>query len=371
MTEGWLAGMSADRDSLQTLREEARQQGEEPSPVANAHLSRLQHEIADLAQFRAIMDCCDDAIFIFDAVGRRIIDVSGSTCRRLGYDRDSLLCLNIGDIIDENAHDAIACLHSGRSAHIDCLTTMRGRGDIRVDCEIVISAARLDGRAVAVAIARDMTDRRQDEARLRTSLLEKEVMLKEIHHRVKNNLQVISSLLSIQSTYLADPRDAGHFQESRDRIRTMALVHEKLYQSNDLASVDFGPYAERLATNLFRSYTGSGGRINLHIDVKDISLDADQAVPCGLIVNELVTNALKYAFPDGRNGTITVAVKHDKDHYLLIVSDDGIGMRADFDLAETESLGLQLVNMLASQLDGTVEMDVSAGTKFIVRFRKP
>jgi two-component sensor histidine kinase len=251
------------------------------------------------------------------------------------------------------------------------MTTMRGRGDIRIHCEIVISAARLEGRAVAVAIARDMADRRHDETRLRASLQEKEVMLKEIHHRVKNNLQVISSLLSIQSTYLADPRDAQNFQESRDRIRTMALVHEKLYQSNDLASVDFGPYVERLATNLFRSYTGSGSRVNLHIDVKDICLDADQAVPCGLIVNELVTNALKYAFPGGRNGTVTVAVRQDNDHYMLIVSDDGIGMRADFDMAETESLGLQLVNMLASQLDGTVAMDVSSGTKFTIRFRKP
>jgi two-component sensor histidine kinase len=182
---------------------------------------------------------------------------------------------------------------------------------------------------------------------------------------------VISSLLSIQSTYLADPRDASNFQESRDRIRTMALVHEKLYQSNDLASVDFGPYVERLATNLFRSYTGSGGRIGLHIDIKDVSLDADRAVPCGLIVNELVTNALKYAFPDGRSGTVTVAMQQDNDQIRLIVSDDGVGMRADFDLAETESLGIQLVNMLTNQLDGTVTMDVAQGTRFTICFKKP
>jgi PAS domain S-box-containing protein len=333
-------------------------------------MSQLQHEIADLAQFRAIMDCCDDAIFIFGADSGRIIDVSGSACRRLGYDRDALLCLNIGDVLDENARGAIDSLHSGHRAHVDCLATMRGRGNVSIDCEIVISAARLEGRAVAIAIARDIKDRRQTEARLRTSLQEKEVMLKEIHHRVKNNLQVISSLLSIQSTYLADPRDAQNFQESRDRIRTMALVHEKLYQSDDLASVDFGPYVERLTANLFRSYTGNGGRIGLHVDVKDVRFDADRAIPCGLIVNELVTNALKYAFPGGRNGTITVAVHHDDDYYLLTVSDDGVGMRADFDLAETESLGLQLVNMLASQLDGTVSMDTTKGTKFTIRFRK-
>jgi two-component sensor histidine kinase len=195
-------------------------------------------------------------------------------------------------------------------------------------------------------------------------------MLKEIHHRVKNNLQVISSLLSIQSTFLADPRDAQHFQESRDRIRTMALVHEKLYQSDDLVNVDFCPYVERLTANLFRSYAASGGRVNLRVDVKDVRLDADRAIPCGLIVNELVTNALKYAFPGGRNGTVTVTMRPDDDFYLLIVSDDGVGMPADFDLAETESLGLQLVNMLASQLDGTVKMDTSPGTRFEIRFRK-
>ncbi len=341
---------------------------EDVSPLA--HLSKLQHEITDLAQFRAIMDCCDDAIFIIDADNGRIIDVSGSACRRLDYDRDALLCLNMGDILDDNAPGAISGLHSGHHAHVDCLTTMRGRGDIKIHCEIVISAARLEGKAVAVAIARDMADRRHDEARLRASLQEKEVMLKEIHHRVKNNLQVISSLLSIQSTYLKDPRDAENFQESRDRIRTMALVHEKLYQSDDLATVDFGPYAERLAANLFRSYTGSGGRVGLRVDVKDVRLDADRAIPCGLIVNELVTNALKYAFPDGRNGTVTVAVLHDDNYYLLIVSDDGVGMRTDFDLAETESLGLQLVNMLTNQLEGTVSMDSTQGTKFTIRFKK-
>jgi PAS domain S-box-containing protein len=368
-TDRGLAGMSHDRDSRQPPGEEAGTPGDDASPVA--HLSKLQHEISDLAQFRAIMDCCDDAIFIIDADNGCIRDVSGSACRRLGYDRDALLDMSIGDLLEEGAHCAPGSPQDGDVAHLDCTTVMRCRDGANIPCEIVISAAQLEGRAVAVAIARDMTDRRQEEARLRASLREKEVMLKEIHHRVKNNLQVISSLLSIQSTYLADPRDASNFQESRDRIRTMALVHEKLYQSNDLASVDFGPYVERLATNLFRSYTGSGGRIGLHIDIKDVSLDADRAVPCGLIVNELVTNALKYAFPDGRSGTVTVAMQQDNDQIRLIVSDDGVGMRADFDLAETESLGIQLVNMLTNQLDGTVTMDVAQGTRFTICFKKP
>jgi two-component system, sensor histidine kinase PdtaS len=355
--------MNSDRDRPQQPPNDA---CEDVSP--SAHLSLLQHEIADLAQFRAIMDCCDDAIFIIDADNGRIIDVSGSACRRLEYDRDALLSMSIGDLLEENTRCASGSPEDGQVDHLDCVTAMRSRNGMKIPCEIVISATRLEGRAIAVAIARDMTVRRQCEEQLRTALKEKEIMLKEIHHRVKNDLQVISSLLSIQSTYLADPRDAQNFQESRDRIRTMALVHEKLYQSDDLANVDFGPYVERLAANLFRSYSGSGGRVSLRVDVKDVRLDADRAIPCGLIINELVTNALKYAFPDGRNGNVTVAMHHDDDQYLLIVSDDGIGMRADFDLAETESLGLQLVNMLSNQLGGTVSMDVSHGTRFTVTF---
>jgi PAS domain S-box-containing protein len=355
--------MRSDRDGPP---QHAKDTGEDISPLA--HLSLLQHEIADLARFRAIMDCCDDAIFIIDADNGRIIDVSGSACRRLEYDREALLRMCIGDLLEENAHFVPGSPEDGQVDHRDCVTSMRSSNGVKIPCEIVISATRLEGRAIAVAIARDMTERRQREEQLRTALQEKEIMLKEIHHRVKNNLQVISSLLSIQSTYLADPRDAQNFQESRDRIKTMALVHEKLYQSDDLASVDFGPYVERLAANLFRSYAGSGGRVSLRVEVKDVFLDADRAIPCGLIVNELVTNALKYAFPDGRNGNVTVAMHHDDDQYLLIVSDDGIGMRADFDLAETESLGLQLVNMLSNQLGGKVSMDVSQGTRFTVTF---
>jgi len=150
----------------------------------------------------------------------------------------------------------------------------------------------------------------------------------------------------------------------------MALVHEKLYQSDDISTIDFGPYVERLTANLFRSYAGTGGRINLYVDVKNVHLDADRAIPCGLIVNELVTNALKYAFPAGRDGTIKIAMLQDDENYKLIVSDDGIGIPSGFDLAETESLGLQLVNMLTSQFDGQATLDTSHGTEFTITFKK-
>lgn len=360
--------MYSDQDSLQLPDGLSDSPGNDSSHLAC--LLRLQHEIRDLMRFRAVMDSCDDAIFIIDADTGRIVDVSGSACRRLGFGRDALLGLSFSGLLEGGARDALDRLRQGLASRADCVTTMRGNGNVKVPVEIIMSMARFDGRAFAVATARDSPMQKCEEEKLRALLHEKEVILKEIHHRVKNNLQVISSLLSIQSTLLADPRDVRHFQESRDRIRTMALVHEKLYQSNDLARIDFGPYVERLVANLFRSYTGNGGRVNLSIDIKDVSLNPDQAVPCGLIVNELVTNALKYAFPCGRDGTVIVAMQQDIDYFYLIISDDGIGMPAGFNLAETESLGLQLVNMLASQLDGSVTMDASQGTRFTIRFRK-
>jgi PAS domain S-box-containing protein len=361
--------MHFDRDSLQPPGEETRMTAEDASPVAR--LSDLQQEIADLVQFRAIMGCCDDAIFAFDAVSGRIVDASGSACRRLGRDRDALLSLDIGDILDDSARDALGSLRAGQASRVDCVAALRGGDGIDVPCEIVFSAARLEGRLIAVAVARDLSERRREESRLRASLHEKEVMLKEVHHRVKNNLQVVSSLLNIQTRYLADPRDVDLFRESQDRVRSMALVHEKLYQSEHMADIDFQSYTDRLVTNLFRSYGGGSGNIALRMDLKEARLNVDTAIPCGLIVNELVTNALKYAFPDGRRGVISISFRPEGDQYVLEVGDDGVGLPEGYRADGSKSLGLLLVTSLVSQLDGTLDIDTSAGTRFTIRFRKP
>jgi PAS domain S-box-containing protein len=335
-----------------------------------SYYPELQRRLADLERFRALLDESNDAIFMIDATDGRLLDVNGAACRYLGRDRETLLQMTAYDLIDRNTVDRIVRLFMGQGECLNITVDLRGADGRTIPFEFTIKIVSLNGVSHAVAVGRDIAERRANEEQIKASLHEKEVMLKEIHHRVKNNLQVISSLLSIQSTTLADPRDAKHFQESRDRIRTMALVHEKLYQSDDIAVVDFGPYVERLTAQLFRSYTGSGGRVSLYVDVRDIGLGPDQAVPCGLIINELVTNALKYAFRDGRNGTITVSMRQESDYNELVVSDDGVGMPADFNLEETESLGLQLVNMLTNQLEGTVIMNVSHGTKFTIRFRR-
>jgi len=223
-----------------------------------------------------------------------------------------------------------------------------------------------------IEYVRDITERKQAEDRLQASVREKEVLLREIHHRVKNNMQVISSLLSLQSRHLTDKAAIGMFQESQQRIRSMALVHEKLYQSKDLSRIDFSNYIENLIMFLFHSYQVRSDQIRIKTEVQDILLDINSAIPCGLIINELVMNALKHAFPGGRKGEITVSLQPSGDgKFILSVSDNGVGFPAELDFHKTETLGMQLVNMLVDQLDGTISLEGEPGTRFKVVFREP
>ena len=216
----------------------------------------------------------------------------------------------------------------------------------------------------------DITEQKQNEERIMTSLQEKEVLLKEIHHRVKNNLQIISSLLNLQTNQVKDTGSLRALRDSQARVRSMALIHEKLYQSQTLAQIDFGEYVRSLATDLFRSYQRSLGEIKLKVEADEIILDLDYAVPCGLILNELMTNALKYAFPHGRKGTLWVELSTNTDQMLsLKVADDGVGLPVGIDIFNTGSLGLQLVRNLVVQVDGKLDVDRSIGTAFKVLFK--
>jgi PAS domain S-box-containing protein len=218
---------------------------------------------------------------------------------------------------------------------------------------------------------RDITGRKMAEAMVSAALAEKEVLLKEVHHRVKNNMQIISTLLDLQFEKIADEQSLNALRESKDRINAMALLHENLYQSSDLASIDFAQYIERQVNFLFNSYMTDPERINLNIDVGHLQLDIDRAIPCGLIVNELVSNALKHAFPGERSGAISIGISEDKeDRITLTVADTGVGMPPGLDFSKTETLGLQLVNMLARQLGGQVSMESASGTAFTVRFQR-
>ncbi len=207
------------------------------------------------------------------------------------------------------------------------------------------------------------------EERTRTEK-EKEVLLREIHHRVKNNMQVISSLLKLQSGRIEDKRSVEMLKESQDRIRAMALVHEKLYESKDLANVDFDEYIKYLVQTLFRSYEINREKIRLKLNIERVKFNIDKAIPCGLIVNELVLNSIKHAFADGDRGEIEVSLLFINENEVeLTVSDNGVGIPEEMDLKNSGSLGLKLVNILTDQIDGKLYLDRSKGTKFQIRFK--
>ncbi|MBD2744641.1 histidine kinase dimerization/phosphoacceptor domain -containing protein [Coleofasciculus sp. FACHB-1120] len=216
----------------------------------------------------------------------------------------------------------------------------------------------------------ELAERKRAEEQLKASLKEKEVLLKEIHHRVKNNLQIISSLLKLQSAYTKEEQVLGMFKDSQNRIRSMALIHEKLYQSKDLSRIDFAEYIHDLARNLLRSYKASSQAITLKTTVNKITLNIDTAIPCGLIINELMSNSLKHAFPTpSEDNEICINIYSSGNHqFILSVSDNGIGFPTDLDFRNTESLGLELVCTLTEQLDGTIELDSSKGTSFNITF---
>lgn len=233
-------------------------------------------------------------------------------------------------------------------------------------------AVAMDNARLFAAAQREISERRQAERRLNASLTEKGALLKEIHHRVKNNLQVISSLLNLQSRQLTDHALLEIFRESQNRIRSMAIIHEKLYQASDVAQIDFAEYTHSLVSYLFRTYAINAANIRLQIAIVDIALGLDTAIPCGLIINELVSNALKYAFAPQQAGEICVGLVRKQPHHLcLTVSDNGRGLPPTVDYRNTDSFGLQLVNLLTEQLDGTVELDRNGGAAFKITFALP
>ena len=220
-----------------------------------------------------------------------------------------------------------------------------------------------------IAVIQDITDRKQAEDAVKASLKEKEVLLKEIHHRVKNNMQIISSLVSLQADQSQDPTIQKVLWDVSHRVRSMAMVHEKLYQSRDLARIDFAQYAESLLTYLWRSYRSTSSKIRLAKDLESILLSVDEAVPLGLILNELISNALKHAFPSHEKGEVLVTFQRtEQNGVFLSVRDSGKGLPKGFNWKTTESLGLRLVRMLTGQLDAEVHVTSDGGTAFKVIF---
>ncbi len=219
------------------------------------------------------------------------------------------------------------------------------------------------------AAARDITERVQTEERLKELLREKDTLLAEVHHRVKNNLQVIISLLKLQAADVQDAKALAAFTDSQNRVKSMALVHERLYQSRELSRIDLADYIRELATSLLRAYATSPGAVELEVNTRDIRLGLDLAVSCGLLLNELITNSLKHAFPGGRRGRVGVELYSQNELLTLVVRDDGVGLPEQVDWQRTNSLGMQLIRTLATHdLRGTIELNRSGGTEFRITF---
>jgi PAS domain S-box-containing protein len=315
-----------------------------------------------------------DTLVILELDGR-IKSVNRATCALLGYAEDELVGRHASLIAgpddalfrDEGlrglvSREIVSNYDVSYRARDGRLVPMLFSGS-------VMTAADGKGREI-VGVARDITEHLKAEELAKNILL-----LKEIHHRIKNNLQVISSLLYLQSGYVQDPRTREMFKESQNRVRSMALLHEKLYQTRSPGGVDFSEYIDDMTRSLLASYGVNSSLVELSVKADGITLGIDTAVPCGLIINELVSNALKHAFPGSPPGQVSIEITPELGNggpgwYRLVVSDNGKGFPPGFDPRATDSLGLKLVYTLTEQLGGSLTLDGDRGARFTIIFRE-
>jgi PAS domain S-box-containing protein len=304
----------------------------------------------------------------------RFLRVNPALARMLGYDTPEELMSTVTDIrtqlyVDSLKHSRVLSdtLADGSWVHAEN-RYRRKDGTIMTGYLIVRKVLEADGTlAYLEGFVDDISERKRADEQIRRSLAEKTVMLKEIHHRVKNNMQVIHSLLNLQARGITDTKVRAMFEESRNRIASMALIHERLYQSHDLAHVDFKLYLQSLVAGVADTYKRQG--VAVTVEMEPLELDVNVGIPCGLIVNELVSNSLKYAFPGDGTGKIQVGITRDGNgNNVLTVADNGVGLPDGVNFRSTASLGLQLVNVLVGQIRGTIELDVTQGTAFRITF---
>jgi len=324
-------------------------------------------------KFKAFLDAAPDAIVVVDMDGIITI-VNSETERMFGYERQELIGQAIEILVPESArghHEADRSAYSAapntRPMGAGRQLSGRRKDGREFPVEISLSPLRTEKETLVISIVRDVTERRLFEEQIQTSLREKESLLREIHHRVKNNLQITSSLLRLQASNISDPLARTIFAETQLRIRSMALVHEKLYQAKNLTRINFGDYVRTLGELLFKSFAVTGDSVSLDVAGSEVFLDIDTAVPCGLIVNEVLSNALEHAFPGG-SGAISVRLERMDDRCVMTIRDDGIGLPPQFDLRAVDTLGLQLVRGLVPQIDGTLEVRSIIGTELRIEF---
>jgi PAS domain S-box-containing protein len=323
---------------------------------------------------RQIIDLVPNLIFVKDANARFLMvnaafaEFYGKTVEEIQGSDESVLGLPEAELAHYRTEDQ-EVLRSGVPRFVPESSVIAADGSQRTLHSIKIPFTFSRTTSVCVlCVTTDVTAIKNAERSLTQSLREKEVLLKEVHHRVKNNLQVINSLLSLQAQEFTDPILREALIESQNRIRSMAMVHEQLYSAGDLAGIDFGDYISRLAGQLMRLVTRPG--ITYQVESDHVSIGIDVAVPCGLIVNELISNALKHAFQGRAKGNISISLHPvDSAYAELTVRDDGVGLPASLDPEAVATMGLTLVTSLTKQVHGTLVLDRTGGTAFAIRFR--
>lgn len=325
-------------------------------------------------RYRTLFESNPYPMWVYEKESLHFLTVNDMAIRNYGYSKDEFLTMSVKDIYPQSeVPSALEYLSKPQpNVHVAGIWKHIRRDGSLIDAEIISHAITFGEKDARLVLALDVTERIKAEKQLQDSLAEKEIMIKEIHHRVKNNLQIISSLLTLQAEFIKDESSRGYFNDSQNRVKSMAIIHEKLYQTRDFANIDIKDYVSNLTLSLFKAYNINTKLVEVDVEISNISLDVDTAIPCGLIINELVSNSLKYAFSDGRKGKMMIKLLPVEDDKLqLIVSDNGVGLPADLGSRETQSLGLTLVNILSKQLNGSLEMINKNGATFILTFLKP
>lgn len=312
-------------------------------------------------------------MWIYDLDTLKILEVNDAAINHYGYSREEFLAATLEDIrppedipslLNDVELTRTALNPAGEWRHI------KKDGSI-INVEITSHSVLFNNRPARHVLIKDITERKKFEKQITEALKEKEILLREVHHRVKNNFQVIISLLSLQSDLIIDPVILNAFKESSNRIKSMALIHELLYQESNFESIDIKHYVQNLVDYLRRSYADTKSNFSISIDMEDIQIDIDKIIPCGLIINELISNSIKHAFPDGRDGEIHISFKKiSTESYCLILSDNGIGIPKNIDRDNLKSLGMMLINTLTKQINGELYIDsTKKGSEFRIIFK--
>ena len=335
------------------------------SNLLNKSLSTVYEREAKLKSiFRAA------PIGIGMVINRVIQEANPTLCQMTGYSREELIGKNARMLYPSQEDYEYVGSEKYRQIAVQEVGTVETRwlrkdGEVR---DILLSSVPLNPNDLSLGVtfsALDITERKQAENKQKALLREKEILLAEVHHRVKNNLQIITSLLNLQSEDITDAYTRVLLEESRNRIQSMALVHEQLYRSREYSSISFDEYVNQLGSTLFSMYQVDFEDVQFIVDATEINLDLEKAIPCGLLLNELITNSLKYAFPDGRNGELRVSLQAANGKMILRVSDNGIGLPKNFDFRHAKSLGLQLVTLLVEHdLHGKIMLEHEVGTHY-------